>query len=656
MLQLAAGSMAAAAVQPIHVFAQAGADKTRGKLPPQAFQPLELGEVKPAGWLERQLRVQADGLTGHLGETWAYVGPNSGWLGGTGESWERGPYYLDGLLPLAVLLKDDRLMAIAMTFIEWTLTHQQPDGMIGPASNNDWWPRMVMVKVLAQYYEAAQDPRVLPCLTRYFHHQLSALPARPLQDWGKFRWQDEVYVLQWLYTRTGDPKLLQLGSLLKQQGFDWVESFADFPFKEKVTRHLIGLENGNGNNPLGYQSHGVNNGQAIKTAAVQFRMDGREANRAGFYRQIAALDKYHGMPNGMFSCDEHLAGLNPSQGTELCTVVETMFSLEVALAAFGDAPIADRIEKIAYNALPATLTADMWAHQYDQQSNQVQCSLNTKPWTTNSAESNLFGLEPNFGCCTANYHQGWPKLVANMWMRTPDDGLAAVIHGPSRVQTRVRGTAVALEESTEYPFRDSIRITVEPAKPVRFPLQIRIPEWAGAAEILVNGKMHETKPKAGSFATIDREWKAGDRVDLRLPTQPRVSRWFQNSIALERGPLLFSYSAGEHWVKLRDRGLTADWQVFPDHAWNFALAVNEKNAAEVEVRESTVAGVPFGGDSAAVSLRISARMLVPWRAQDGVAPPPPLSPVTSNEQLQIITLVPYGTARLRITAFPELQA
>ena len=92
----------------------------------------------------------------------------------------------------------------------------------------------------------------------------------------------------------------------------------------------------------------------------------------------------------MFSCDEHLAGLDPSQGSELCTVVEYMFSLEQSLAITGDPSLGDRLEQLAFNALPGTFTDDMWAHQYNQEPNQVECSLHQKPWTTDGPESNLY--------------------------------------------------------------------------------------------------------------------------------------------------------------------------------------------------------------------------------------------------------------------------
>ena len=627
--------------------------KNRVPLAQNSFYLLPLGAVRPSGWLKKQMQIQANGLSGHLDETWADVGSNSGWLGGSGESWERGPYFLDGLVPLAYLLDDARLKTKAQKFLEWTLTHQAADGMIGPSGNNDWWPRMVILKALAQYQEATGDSRVIPVMSRYFTYQLSALPTRPLRDWGKFRWQDNALVAIWLYNRTGDPKLLQLIHLLHAQGHDWQAQFSDFKFTQPVTREMIKLDEGRGLSDLALSTHGVNNGQALKAAPVWSLVSNSELDRGGFQQMLAALDRYHGLPNGMFSCDEHLAGRNPSQGSELCTVVETLFSLEHSLAILGHAPIGDRIETIAFNALPGTFSDDMWAHQYDQEPNQVEVSLHRKPWTTNGPESNLYGLEPNFGCCTANFHQGWPKFAASLWMLSNDDGLVAALYSPCEVRTLVRNTEVHILEETEYPFRGSVRIKIEPANALNFPLRLRIPAWSSVPVILVNGLEIDASHDAG-FVKIERTWKAGDVVELRLPMSPRVVKGYNDSSSIARGPLVFSFPIGESWVKLRDRGMTADWQVFPNSQWNYALAVSGDEIPGHTVQEFPVNGSPFSLSEVPVKLQVKARKLPSWQAVDGVADPVPQSPVLSSEPEETITLVPYGAAKLRITAFPQL--
>jgi len=646
--------------------------RNRAPLAGSAFYFLPLGSIHPGGWLKEQLRTQANGLSGHLDETWADVGPNSGWLGGSGESWERGPYFLDGLVPLAWLLDDARLKAKAQKYIDWTLDHQASNGMIGPSSNDDWWPRIVMLKALTQYQEFTGDSRVLPVMDKYFRYQLGEMATRPLRDWAKFRWQDELLSVIWLYNRTGSSYLLDLARLLNKQGYDWQGQYADFKYTERITAEYIRLEKGEGLKDLALATHGVNNGQAVKTGPVWSLVSGSDADRSAVLRMISELNKYHGLPNGMFSCDEHLAGLDPSQGSELCTVVEYMFSLEHALAILGNPALGDRLEQLAFNALPGTLTDDMWAHQYNQEPNQVECSLHRKPWTTDGPESNLYGLEPNFGCCTANFHQGWPKFAASLFMlsgaqnttehdslhpgaqgsRAGGPGLVAAVYAPCEVRTVLGGTAVHVVEETGYPFRETVRITVNPASPLSFPLQLRIPAWAKGATITVNGQAAPT-PEPASFARIERTWKAGDRVEIKFPMAPRISRWFHDSIAVERGPLVFSYGIGESWVKLCDRGMTADWQVFPATAWNYALSVDPASPAKsIAVTETEVGEGPFTSRHAPVRLSVKARKLNEWRAEDGVANPVPQSPVASDQAEETITLIPYAAAKLRITAFP----
>src|SRR3712207_2384283 len=271
--------------------------------------------------------------------------------------------------------------------------------------------------------------------------------------------------IYWLYERTGEEWLLDLADKARRHGFDWASHFEHFPYHERTKREECNL-----------MTHVVNNAMAIKQPGVSFLRSGDPGDRQAVFQIIETLDRYHGQVTGVFSGDEHLAGKNPSQGTELCAVVEYMFSLEVLLAILGEASLADRLERIAFNALPATFKPDMWAHQYDQQVNQVLCRVaEDNVYTNNGPDSNIFGLEPNFGCCTANMHQGWPKFAAHLWMRTPDDGLAALAYAPCAVATTLKGVSARLSVQTDYPFRETVTIAVETSVPARFPLLLRIP-------------------------------------------------------------------------------------------------------------------------------------------------------------------------------------
>jgi DUF1680 family protein len=439
---------------------------------------------------------------------------------------------------------------------------------------------------------------------------------------------------------------LELAGQLKGQGFDWRNLFENFPFPGKVAR-----------DQAKHDSHGVNNAMGLKTAALWHLISKDPGDRDATSRMLRTLDEFQGLPNGMFSADEHFAGRNPSQGTELCTVVETMFSLELDLAVLGDPWLADRLEKIAYNPLPGGQTADLWGHQYDQQPNQVLCSLSRRDWGTNGPESNLFGLEPNYGCCTANLHQGWPKFAASLWMASGDDGLALAAYAPSQVRTSVKGVDVTVDETTEYPFRERISLAVTPAAKVRFPLYVRIPGWASDAGITVNGQKVDGV-HAASYQRIEREWQKGDRVEISLPMRVRTVPGYNGSVSVERGPLVYSLRIGESWSKLKQTGPVTDFEVFPTSPWNYGLRVDAANpSASFQVVEAAVARQPFDSGVPPVALKVKARRLPQWMMVNDSAGAPPQSPITNarkEDQDEMVTLIPYGAARLRITSFPVL--
>jgi len=101
-----------------------------------------------------------------------------------------------------------------------------------------------------------------------------------------------------------------------------------------------------------------------------------------------------------------------------------MFSLETLVRWGGDARYADRLELLAFNALPAAFSEDMCGHQYLQQANQVLVTRARRRWYDNGPEATLFGLESEYGCCATNFHQGFPKLARSVWLATEGGGLA----------------------------------------------------------------------------------------------------------------------------------------------------------------------------------------------------------------------------------------
>lgn len=640
-------------------------------LAPLGFRALPLGAIRAAGWLRKQLLIQASGLSGHLDEFWADV-EDSAWIGGKSEGWERGPYWLDGVLPLAVTLGDHRLMAKAKRWVDYILEHQSEDGWLGPVRNPkavgsqhqyDPWPVFVLFKALTQWSDATGDARVAPAMTRFFKKLDMLLTDRPLFEWGRSRWADLVLSLHWLYERTSEPWLLALGQKIHTQGFDWTNYAQQFPFKQKVTsrdmRAFQAAAGGLWSNDQTMSCHGVNVGMGVKAAAVWYRQSKDAKDRQAPAMMLAKLDEFHGQATGMFSCDEHLAGRMPSQGTELCTVVELMFSLETLISTFGDLAFADRLERIAYNALPGTFSPDMWLHQYDQQANQVVCTVSRdRIYSDNGPDANLFGLEPNFGCCTANMHQGWPKFVSHLWMATPDNGLACVAYGPCAVAAGIpvagaKAETVHLDVCTDYPFGDVVTITISAERPVKFPLHLRIPAWAAGATAGVNDEPMAAQGP-GSVWRVERQWKSGDVVRLKFPRRVRLERRFNDAVAVHYGPLVLAVAVEEEWRKLRGDFPRADWEVHPKSPWNYALvgASDADVEKSIKVETTAVGEAPFSADGAPVVAKARAKRVPAWQLDRNAAAAPPKSPAADAEGGEEIKLVPYGCARLRVTEIP----
>jgi len=285
---------------------------------------------------------------------------------------------------------------------------------------------------------------------------------------------------------------------------------------------------------------------------------------------------------------------------------------------------------------------------------------------------------PNFACCLANMHQGWPKLVESMWMATNDNGLAITAYGPSVVKAKVgKGTEVTITEATDYPFNNTVKLTISTAKSVRFPLNIRIPGWADSVKI--NYRNKNVVVTGTSFYRLEEKWNQGDQITIEFPMKLRVEKRYNGAVSVLRGPLLFSLRIDKEYksVKINYDNFaykgSVDWEITPLSDWNYGLLLgNNLELSGMEVTENPVGKYPFADEGDMIwsedSLKyiqwtqkppvvISARGIkIPeWILKDNSADVPPISPVKPSGDPERITLIPYGSAKLRITEFPVMD-
>ncbi|WEK34416.1 MAG: glycoside hydrolase family 127 protein [Candidatus Pseudobacter hemicellulosilyticus] len=646
---------------------------------PRLYTPLSLGAIQPQGWLRHQLQLMKAGSTGHLDEVYHKVKQENGWLGGKGDGWEETPYWLDGALPLAYLLQDTALTNKVLTYVNWTLTNQRPSGYFGPFSKaereegatitpanalagEDWWPKMVMLKVLQQYYTATGDQRVIRFMTSYFHFQAAALAIAPLgkwTEWAEARGQENILTIHWLYGITKDPKLLPLARQLQQQSFAWGKWMAGGEWIINSTTYQDAQQLMN--------RHAVNVAMGIKEPALQYALSGDSAWLKASKKGFNDLMKVHGLPMGIFSADEDLNGNDPTQGAELCAVVEAMFSLEQMAQLTGDPFYADALERLAFNALPTQTTDDYNNKQYFQVTNQVQVSKGVFNFSLPFEREmcNVFGMRSGYTCCLANMHQGWTKFAAQLWQHTNDGGLAALTYAPSSIKVTIGKSkqTVSITEDTQYPFEDDIRFTITCAGKVNFPLHLRIPGWCREATILLNGQPLQ-KAAGGQIIVLRRNWTDKDQLTLQLPSGVQTSVWGRHSRAVERGPLVYALRLPERWEKSTDAAEGVYYSIYPEQPWNFGLLQKaiEQPADSMQIRKVKAVTDSFVWNlaHAPIEITVPARQIPGWIATNGVAHQPVndrtglyRGPVADT--ISSITLIPYGCTKVRVVAFPVVK-
>ncbi|GAC1421769.1 MAG: glycoside hydrolase family 127 protein [Flavisolibacter sp.] len=616
------------------------------------------------------------GSTGHLDEVYEKLKNDNGWLGGKGDGWEETPYWLDGALPLAWLVDDKYLKQKVKKYIDWVLNNQRPSGYFGPITKweretgkkidlahsekgEDWWPKMIMLKVLQQYYLATADNRVISFMAAFFHYQLQALDKSSLGNWSEWataRGADNIGSAEWLYGITHDPSLLLLCKKIKVQAFPWSQWFSGRSWVMNAAAQQ--------NDKDWMQRHGVNVAMGLKDPIMNYQLTGEEAYLKALEIGWNDIMTLHGLPFGMFSADEDLHGNSPTQGTELCAIVETMHSLQQAIAMTGNLTYMDALERMTFNALPAQTTDDYNEKQYFQIANQVQISKGVFNFSLpfEREMNNVLGMRSGYTCCLANMHQGWTKFASHLWYATTEGGLAALQYGPNQIRPLMGALQIpiTINEKTDFPFDDRIEFEIKTKSPIAFPLQLRIPGWCKNSDIWLNGKAFRSDT-GGQIITISRVWKDGDHFILHLPMEVKTTNWGRNSTVIERGPLVYALKLKERWVRGKDEKEGNFYSVFPENEWNFGLSQSalRNNGQDLKIINTKGIGSDFAWNiaHAPLEIRVRGKQIPEWKIMEGVAP----QPITDrtgiyrgkvSDSVWTLPLIPYGFTKVRIVAFP----
>ena len=625
---------------------------------------LPVGKVQPKGWLRKYLELQKEGLNGKLGTISAWLDKNNNqWLSDAGDhGWEEVPYWLRGYCSLAYILDDEEMKRESQVWFDAVLSNLKDDGFLGPHNyengNPELWAQMVMLWAMQTYYEHSGDQRVLDAMTDYFKWEMNVPDSQFLKGlWQEKRGGDNLWSVLWLYNRTGDESILPLADKLHRNTSDWT------------------MENDLPN------WHGVNVAQGFREPATYYMYTGDDNMLNATYNAFNTMrTRYGQMPGGMYAADENAREgyFDPRNGAETCALVEQMASDEILMGITGDPFWADHCENVALNSFTAAMTPDMKALRYITSANMA---ISDEKLHGPSIDNNLRGMlsmSPfSSRCCQHNHGMGWPYYAEHLVMATADGGLATMLYAANETSALVAdGKSVTLTETTNYPFDDTVTLTLNTGDAVAFPMYLRIPQWAEGALVKVNGVVQPASGAAGKYVCLNRQWNDGDIIELTMPMSMSANVWQQNKgcVSVNYGPLTLSLKIDEiseqhdsrdrdfvqddsHWQEGVDASLWPCYVLRPGSDWNYALKVDKDNLPvefSVVKKEWPADDFPFTLENVPLEFTAKGVQIPSWGYDEtGMTDLLPTKYAERSNTDTPLTLVPMGAARLRIAVFPR---
>jgi hypothetical protein len=291
----------------------------------------------------------------------------------------------------------------------------------------------------------------------------------------------------------------------------------------------------------------------------------RHASENGFVKL-----RHYLFPSGSVVGMEWIEGRKPDPTYafyEYCTTKELLVSLSSALQKTGKGDLGDSVEKLAFNAAQGMRTPGGKGVTYCTRDNRYQVSRDLEGRDKFSPVHGDVAV-----CCNPNAAQMMPLFVRAMWMRTQEDGLAALLYGPSVVDTEVKGVRLRIEEKTDYPFSSVISMTLSPERAVDFPLVFRNPQWSKNTQVHCDGA---TVTLEGDYFTVRKVWNKADQVTLSFGESIVGLEASNGEMALQRGPLVYALRIPSvaHQSKTYSLAGFADLEYSPVEGanWSFEL-------------------------------------------------------------------------------------
>ena len=567
---------------------------------------------------------------------------------------EQSAYWLDGAMRLGFVLHDEALIKkirlrldpivdgvnkaeFGTTFIYWKKGFK-PQGF-------NSWAHSQLGRALVALYQATGERRVLDALVKTY----ADYPA----EMGTLRFTDvsglcNLDAMMETYSYSGDHRILDRAVRAIRQ-----------PAVEKDIRAWDEGKVACGHMVITYEN--------LRLPAVMYPWTGDEHLLAASGGVFQWLDDNHLLPYGLASGEEYAAGVGAARKTETCNIPAMLLSASWMYRIMGDGAWGDRMERAMYNAGPAPFARDCKTTCYYQSPNHIRNGLVPvdSPCPGKGCLQYSPVAYPPVLCCGGAVNRILPYFIMNMWMATRDNGLAATLYGPCTVSAFVGPrVAVRLSVVTDYPFGETIRITVAAEKPVAFPLYLRIPAWCTKPAIQVNGLPVVASPAIGrkGFVCVNRKWIKGDAVTLTVPMAVRIATGheteypaalhgyfhhepetvFQSSnlpyASVNLGPLLFALPIPDQDPNTPVAGAK----------WQYALDIAPARAIQVPIQRRPMPAHWDWPLDAPLSLAVPVRAF-DWQPTNAQALP---SGPVAGDRSETIRLVPYGCTKFRISMFP----